>query len=155
METVRERILANLKTALERIQTANGYNYDFTPETVQRWSMHGNSLVNLPAIVISPGNEDEKPLADPYEECLLTVYLDVFFVSSPKGSVSTDTCLNRLQGDIKKAVLTDSTLGGVAVDTDVIGTTPFETTDGQPCAGLIIEIAVRYRHLRTDPAANY
>lgn len=154
METVRERIIANLKTSLEGIRTADGYNFDFTPETVQRWTMHGNSLVNLPVIVISPGNEDEKALPNPLEECFLTVYLDAFFVTDPDDPVSTDTYLNRLQGDIKKAVLTDPTRGGEAIDTDVLGTTPFETTDGQPYAGIILEIGIRYRHRRTDPTVK-
>ncbi len=153
METVRERIIANLKTTLEGITIAGGYNFNFSPETIQRWSMHGQSMVNLPAIVISPGNEDEKALPNPLEECLLTIYLDVFFVTNAGDAISTDTYLNRLQGDIKKTVLMDPTRGGLAVDTDVLGTTPFETTDGQPYAGIIMEIGIRYRHLRTDPTA--
>ena len=154
METVRERIIANLKTALEQITVANGYQFDFTSATVQRWSMHGNSLVNLPTIVISPGNEDEKAGPHHFDECFLTVYLDVFFVTDASDSVSTDTYLNRIQGDIKKAILSDPTLGGEAIDTDVAGTTPFETTDGQPYAGVIVELGIRYRHLRTDPTAK-
>ena len=154
METVRERIIANLKTALEQITVTNGYQFDFTSATVQRWSMHGNSLVNLPTIVISPGNEDEKAGPHPFDECFLTVYLDVFFVTDASDAVSTDTYLNRIQGDIKKAILSDPTLGGEAIDTDVAGTTPFETTDGQPYAGVIVEIGIRYRHLRTDPTAK-
>lgn len=154
METVRERIIANLKSTLEGITTAGGYNFDFTPATVQRWTMHGNRLVDLPVIVVSPGGEDEKALPNPLEECLLTVYLDVFFVTDPQDAVSTDTYLNRLQGDIKQAVLSDPTLGGEAVDTDVLSTTPFETTDGQPYAGIIMEIQIRYRHRRTDPTVR-
>ena len=43
---------------------------------------------------------------------------------------------------------------GNAVDTDVLGTTPFETTEAQPYAGIIMEVRVRYRHLRTDPTAK-
>jgi len=62
--------------------------------------------------------------------------------------------LNRLQGDIKKAILQDSTRAGNAVDTDVLGTTPFETTEAQPYAGIIMEVRVRYRHLRTDPTVK-
>jgi hypothetical protein len=154
METVRERILANIKTTLEGITIANGYNFNLTAETVQRWSMHGNKLVDLPAVIISPGNEEEKSLPNNFEECVLSVYLDVFFVTEENDAVSTDTYLNRLQGDIKKAILQDYTRGGEAIDTDVLGTTPFETTEGQPYAGIIMELAIRYRHLRSDPTAK-
>ena len=151
METVRERILQNIKNTLEGVTVANGYNFDFMPLTVQRWSMHGNRMVDMPMAVISPGDEDESSSPNPFEECRLTVYLDLFFVNDENDAVSTDTYLNRLQGDIKKAILLDSTRGGDAIDTDVMGTTPFETTDAQPYAGVIIELKIRYRHLRSDP----
>jgi len=154
METVRERILQNIKTVLEGLTIANGYNFDFTPATVQRWSMHGNRMVDMPMVVISPGDEDESSMPNPFEECFLTLYLDIFFVNDENDPVPTDTYLNRLQGDIKKAILQDSTRAGNAVDTDVLGTTPFETTEAQPYAGIIMEVRVRYRHLRTDPTAK-
>ena len=154
METVRERILQNIKTVLEGVTIANGYNFDFMPATVQRWSMHGNRMVDMPMVVISPGDEDESSMPNPFEECLLTLYLDIFFVNDENDPVPTDTYLNRLQGDIKKAILQDSTRAGNAVDTDVLGTTPFETTEAQPYAGIIMEVRVRYRHLRTDPTAK-
>jgi len=154
METVRERILQNIKTVLEGVTIANGYNFDFTPATVQRWSMHGNRMVDMPMVVISPGDEDESSMPNPFEECLLTLYLDIFFVNDENDPVPTDTYLNRLQGDIKKAILQDSTRAGNAIDTDVLGTTPFETTEAQPYAGIIMEVRVRYRHLRTDPTAK-
>jgi hypothetical protein len=154
METVRERILQNIKTTIEGVTLANGYNFDFTAETVQRWSMHGNRMVDMPTVVISPGDEDESSSPHPFEECLMSVFLDVFYVTDEDDLVSTDTYLNRLQGDIKKAILADATRGGEAVDTDILGTTPFETTEAQPYAGIIIEVRVRYRHLRNDPTAK-
>ncbi len=154
METVRERIIQNIKTVLEGVTIANGYNFDFTPQTVQRWSMHGNRMVDMPMVVISPGDEDESSLPNPFEECHITLYLDIFFINDENDAVSTDTYLNRLQGDIKKAILQDATRGGNAIDTDVLGTTPFETTEAQPYAGIIIEARIRYRHLRNDPTIN-
>lgn len=154
METVRERIMANIKTTLEGVTVAGGYNFDFTADTVQRWSMHGNRLADLPAVVISPGDEEEKGQPNPFEECYLIVYLDIFFVNDEGDSIVTDTYLNRLQGDMKKAILLDHTRGGEAIDTDVLGTTPFETTEGQPYAGIIMELGIRYRHLRSDPTAK-
>jgi len=153
-ETVREKILQNLKTTLEGITVANGYNFDFAPETVQRWSMHGNSLVNLPAVIISCGDEGEQSVPYPFEECALSVYLDCFYVNDEDEAISTDTYLNRLQGDIKKAILADHTRGGHAVDTNVLGTTPFETTEGQHYAGIIIEVEIKYQHQRLDPTVS-
>ena len=151
METVRERILQNIKTTIEGVTVANGYNFDFTPQTVQRWSMHGNRMVDMPMVVISPGDEDESSSPHPFEECLLSIYLDLFYVTDENDPVPTDTYLNRLQGDIKKAILSDYTRGGYAIDTNVRGTTVFETTEGQQYAGIIIELGINYQHKRTDP----
>lgn len=150
-ETVREKILQNIKTTLEGIKIANGYNFDFLESSVQRWSMHGNRMADLPMIIISPGNEEEKSVPLPHEECALSVYLDVFYVNDEVDVTPTDTYLSRLQGDIKKAILADHTRGGHAIDTNVLGTTPFETTEGQHYAGIIIELEIKYQHLRLDP----
>ena len=154
METIRERILEHIKRTLEQISIEAGYYFDFTEKTVQRWSMHGNRMIDLPMVVISPGDEEETSLLNGFEECVMSVYLDVFFINSEGDDeeFSTDTYLSRLQGDIKKAVLIDYTRGGNAIDTDIAGTTPFETTEGQHYAGIIVELKIRYRHKRDNPA---
>jgi len=153
METVRERILQDIKRTLEQISVDAGYYFDFTEKTVQRWSMYGNTMVDLPMVVISPGDEEETSLLNGFEECVMSVYLDVFFINDENNDeeFTTDTYLSRLQGDIKKVILIDHTRGGNAIDTDIAGTTPFETTEGQHYAGIIIELRIRYRHLRGDP----
>ncbi|MBI5050538.1 MAG: hypothetical protein HZC11_06665 [Nitrospirae bacterium] len=151
METIRERILANIKTTLEGITQGNGYNFDFASQTVQRWSMHGNTPVDIPMIIITPGDELEEPSVHPFSECTLSIFLSVFYINDKNDAVPTDTYLNRLQGDIKKVVLLDHTRGGEAIDTDIVSTSPFVTTEGQHYAGLVIELKVKYRHLRNDP----
>ena len=81
----------------------------------------------------------------------MSVYLDVFFIHNEDDVVATDTYLNRLQGDVKKAILEDYSRGGLAIDTNVLGTLPIEATEGQKNSGIIIEIEIRNRHLRNDP----
>ena len=122
METVRERILANIKSTLENITQANGYNFDFSPQAVQRWSMHGNTPVDIPMIIITPGDELEEPSVHPFSECALSVFLSIFYINDKNDVTPTDIYLNRLQGDIKKAVLLDHTRGGEAIDTDIVST---------------------------------
>ena len=151
-ETIREQVLSDIKTSLEELTIANGYNFDFTPETVQRWSMYGNSAVNLPLIVITAGDEEEKPLSGNHEECRLTVYIDAFYVHNEDDQTATDTYINRLQGDIKKRILEDETRSGTALNTSIVGSSTFETVDGQAYAGIMIELLVTYRHKRDNPA---
>ena len=152
-ETIRERILGDIKSTLEGLTTANGYNFTFLSSDIQRWSMHGNSKVNLPAIMITAGDESQVPVGSSHEDCAFRVYLDAFFTHNKDDAVDTDTYLNRLQGDIKKIIMEDYTRSGLAIDTSVTGSTPFETADGQ-VAGVTVELEIKYRHLRNDPTAT-
>ncbi len=150
-EKVRENILANLKTTLEGLTIANGYNFDFASSTVQRWSMHGNSTTELPMIVISPGDQSQRPRANALSECDMEVLLPAFFKHNPTDSVATDTYMNRLEGDIKKIVMVDEQRGGNALSTQVTGSSPFESEEEQRYAGIVIELLIQYRHRTSDP----
>ena len=149
MTTVRENILANIKTTLESVTTANGY--DNTIASVQRWDKRGNPLRQVPCIVVSAGQEQKTPLPNPFFTCHLTVYLDVWVRQDAADVVVTDSVLSSLLGDIEKAVMADYTRGGFAKDTVLHSSVPFESVEGQPHAGLIIEIEIVYQHKQGDP----
>lgn len=150
-ETVRERILANIKTTLEGITVINGYHSQFTPETVQRWSMHGNDSNGTPFLVIVPGEQAQEPLENSLSSCDMRVLLQVFLVHRENDTTSTDTHLNRLEGDIKKAIMVDETRGGNALSTQIEGTGPFDVVPEQIVAGLIVGLSIQYRYLVSDP----
>ena len=150
-DTVREKILANLKTTLEGLTTGNGYNFNFTSDTIQRWKMHGNSTTELPMIVVSPGDQGQKPKANALSECDMEVFLPAVYRHEPNDPIETDTYMNRLEGDIKKIVMVDETRGGNALSTQVIGSSPFESEEEQRYAGIVIELLIKYRHLTSDP----
>lgn len=150
-ETVRERILANIKTTIEGITVINGYHSQFTPKTVQRWSMYGNTSVDTPFLIIVPGEQEQSPLENSLSSCDMRVLLQVFFIHNKKDTVSTDTHLNRLEGDIKKAIMVDETRGGNAKSTQIVGTAPFDVVPEQVVAGLIVGLSIQYRYLVSDP----
>ena len=150
MTTVRENILANIKTTLEVITIGNGY--DNTIASVQRWDKRGNPLRQVPCIVVSAGQEQKTPVPNPFFTCHLTVYLDVWVRQDAIDAVVTDSVLSSLLGDIEKAVMADYTRGGFAKDTVLHSSVPFESVEGQPHAGLIIEIEIVYQHKQGDPA---
>ena len=147
--TVRESILENIKATLETITEAGGYHN--TIASVQRWRQSGNSLVNIPCIVINAGPETKEPVPNPFTTCHFTVYLDVWTRQDESDPISTDTILNSLLGDIEKALAIDVTRGGFAKDTNIRSNVLFETAEGQPHAGIIIEIEVIYQHKQDDP----
>lgn len=147
--TVRESILENLRTTLEAISVVNGYHNDIA--SVQRWRQSGNSLVLVPCIVINAGPEEKEPSPNPFTTCKFTVYLDVWIRQAQDDPQSTDTLLNSLLGDIEKALMVDYARGGFSKDTNIKANVLFETLEGQPQAGVIIELEIIYQHKQDDP----
>ncbi len=150
--TVRESILQNLKTALETISTANGYHNDIA--NVQRWRQSGNSLLAVPCIVINAGPEEKEPIPNPFTTCKFTVYLDVWMRQDSSDPQATDTLLNSLLGDVEKALIQDITRAGNAKDTNIKSNVLFETLEGQPQTGIIIELEIIYQHKQDDPEVS-
>lgn len=142
MQTVRENILENIRTTLEGVAGI---------KSVQRWDKRGNPLRQVPCIVVASGQEQKTPAPNPMFTCHLTVYLDVWIRQDSADTGATDSILSALLGDIEKAVITDGTRGGYAKDTVLHGSVPFESVEGQPHAGLVIEIEVIYQHKQDDP----
>lgn len=147
--TVRESILEDLRTTLGGITTANGFNNDI--QSVQRWRQQGNSLVVVPCIVVNAGPEEKDPVPNPFMTCRLTVYIDIWTRQDEADARSTDTILNSLLGDVEKALTQDITRGGFAKDTNIKSNSLFETLEGQPYSGIVIELEIIYQHKQGDP----
>jgi len=148
-QTVREKILEDIKTALELIKTENGYENDIV--SVQRWSQHGNSTRLVPCIVINGGSEERQPKPNPLVTCDFLVYLDLWIRHDENDSDSTDTVLNSLLLDIEKALMADYTRGGYARETVIRSIDPFRGTEGNPHSGISIEVEIKYCHEQGDP----
>lgn len=150
MSTIRENILNNVLTTLQGVTTGNGFNN--TLGRVERWNMHANALAGgLPAVFISVGSETKQPEPNPLMSCELDVVLYLFIVQAEGDSDPTDQVVNSLFGDIEKALAADFSRGGYAIDSLVTSADPFEGVEGQPFAGLIIHLMVRYQHRQDDP----
>lgn len=148
--TVRENIFLNIKTTLEGITIANGYAN--TLASVQRWKQQGNPTKSSPTVIISAGAETKTP-ARSYNltHCTLGVMLDVWVREAESSTSDSEVILNSLLGDIEKAINVDITRGGYARDTRIMSVANFETVDGEPKCGLIIELEIIYAHKQTDP----
>ena len=150
MPTVRENILANIKTTLEGITIANGYNN--TIASVQRWDKRGNALRQVPCLVVNAGQEEKQMSPNPNFTCRLSVYIDLWIRQDEADAQATDTVLSGILGDIEKALMVNNTRGGYAIDTSIKSNVPFETVEGQPHAGLTIELEILYQHKQSDPS---
>ena len=145
---VREKILEDIETTLKGISKIKGYENDIA--NIKRYKQSGNSLREVPCIIISAGPE-EKTQGEQLINCRFTVNIEVWIRHDEEDIAgSTDTIINSLLGDVEKALFIDYTRGGLAVNTVVTGNMPFETVEGNPYAGIIIETEILYRHKIRD-----
>lgn len=147
--SIRENILAELKTTLEAITVAHGYTN--TIASVQRWNQRGNSLALVPCIVINSGQEEKRPEPNPQATCKFTIYLDVWYRQDDDETRPSDQIISGLLADVEKALMVDPTRGGNAEDTNILNNVTFETVEGQPSFGIILELEIVYKHKLTDP----
>ncbi len=147
--TIREKILQNLETTLGGITTEAGYNN--TLAEVERWKHRGNPVKNVPKVVICASSEQMEPAPDPLYTCKFTVILDVWVRQAMDDATPTDQLLNSLLGDIIKALKVDITRGGNAENTEILSSIPFDPVDGEPSAGIGVELLITYSFLQSNP----
>ncbi len=148
-DTIREKILKNIKTTLEGVTVANGYRN--TIQAVRRWDKRSNPIDPTPSITIAVGEENKDPIPNPLYTCRLNVFLDVWIRQNETDATPTDEKITSLVGDIEKALMVDNTRGGNAVDTDLKGSTPFDYPDGKFTSGVVVEAVILYQHRISDP----
>lgn len=144
VDTIREKILDNIKTALDGISIVGGYVNNIA--SVQKYAQQGNDLSSVPCAIISAGQENKEHRPSFIVACSLTVLIDVYTIAP----TDTDASLNSLLGDVEKALMVDYTRGGIANNTKITQVIPFESTEGQPYCGLIISVDIDYYHKSSD-----
>lgn len=149
-DTVREKIMQNVETTLKTISKANGYNNDIA--SVQRWYQSGNTFSQVPCIVIYGGPEEKEQAPDPLITCRFLISI-ILCIRHDEEDIPgpTDAILNNLLGDIEKALMVDHKRGGYAVDTIPQSNDIFERIEGQPYAGIVVNVEIHYRHRTNDP----
>ena len=146
--SIRELILQDIETTLKTITVANGYNN--TLASVQRWKQHGNDTRLMPFVVINAGLEAKQPANSDQKVCKFSIYLDLWMRQDDTDITDTDIILNSLLLDIEKALMIDIARNDKAENTEIVNIVPFETVEGQPNCGLIIELEITYQHKNAD-----
>lgn len=149
---VRENILSDIEETLKGISKERGYNNTFAPGAVQRYIVNGNRKSVFPCAIITAGPEDSSPGPDPYYTNHFTVGIEMFTAQEETDLTPTDKILNSLRADILKALMATYTRGGYARETILKSSTPIIEVEGQPYAGLILELDIVYLQSFNDPA---
>lgn len=151
MPSILENVVANVETTLLTINTGNGYNY--TVAAVQRIQQQRTSVKDIPALLII-SRDVRKPDSEPWgvQDWILALEIELAFVHDEAAAPteSTDEVYFKWFGDITKALLTDRTRGGHAIDTNIVGMEPLPVGTENRLAGIIVDAEVRFRHRYGD-----
>src|SRR5438128_2529391 len=126
MDTIRERCLKNAVLSLQAIKTANGYDNTFEDLAVQRFKQNGQPLsVGNNLLIIYEGEDqtDEQPVTLTTHRLALALQVLARYDDAADARSGAEVC-NSLMGDVIKAMLSDVTRGGVALETLHTGTSP-------------------------------
>jgi hypothetical protein len=149
-KTVKELIIEDVEKACKAIKRINGFDNNI--EVVERWDQKGNDRAAIPCLFIHTGNETKENRPSLITGCTLTVHLDLWTVhDKEKYPGSTDGLLNSFAYDIEKAVMQDIQRNDLAERTTVVSVDLFETVEGQPYAGVIATLEIKYKHKTGDP----
>lgn len=102
----RERILDDIVTAVRGITTVKLASRDFRP-------IDELLSVQLPAIFVNAGPEDDATFTTELDESELTVEIRAYI----EAKQNLSTALNAMIGDVHQALMVDGTRNGLAFDT--------------------------------------
>jgi hypothetical protein len=150
-DTVLEKILANLQTALQGVTIDNDYDFDMAE--VERFEAEGNSLENLPKSIIATLDQQKLVETTRTVEWEIEVWVQHHLVHDKATDTrSTDQVLIEHRSNLYKAVMADRTRGGHAVDCTVEKVEDYDlmTDEGRDC-GVNLGLKIRFRHAVNDP----
>lgn len=151
-DTVREKILKNIKTTLEGITVSGGYAD--TILKVERVIQSGQNTVDVPYIQILTGDEESEQAPHPLIQKSLTIYIVIGTRQDQTvDSRWADEIVNSLLGDTQKAMQNDYQRGGNAIDTIEVANGPMPIMEGMTSLETFVEYRIVYRHNRTDPTS--
>lgn len=146
---VKERVMTNLVAALEAIDGSPAYHHEVL--AVKRQSPDNPVLVftaqEFPAIILSHADISRDDSVNAMIQCELGVTVRASLLDRENHA----TELEWLVADLHKALLTDVTRGGVAMDTKILGETVYEQEEVTGVASVDLAVRVRFRHLYDDP----
>jgi len=144
-DTIREKILDNIETTLRTIIEPA---YGSTLTNVVRYIGNDFEVTNYPAVAIVPGlqRNDDSRLALIEHTLPITLLLMV-------RAQNWRQKIERLTADVRVALLSDYTRGGVALTTRHTGDEVFDSEPSSPLGAAQVNLDVLFRTLYHDPGA--
>lgn len=116
---------------------------------VENVSDFGSAKLDVfPNIIATPMTDEEEPYIHKIQDILFPIGLLVYIKNYDKDNLMTgsgsDKGLLDIRNDIAKAIYADRTLNGLAIKTDILGTSYDELSDF-PIMGMAISLQVHFR----------
>lgn len=144
-DTIRQKIIADVKARIEAIKPPSFYSHMRIVEL-----FNGNTLQfpNYPAVAIVTGQtrSDDQRLA------LIEHVLPITLMLMVKSTSWRRDC-EKLLADCRVALLSDVTRGGVALTTAMTVEEVFDSEPSTSLGAAQLELEVRYRTLHDDPGS--
>lgn len=139
-DSIAQQIMNAIGTRLQGITIANGYN---TNAGNNVFADRVTPLIEteLPGLIYRDPEEDEEALTMGYHQMTLKVEIEAVTY----GAIAPKDVRNKLIADVKKAVRTDLTWGGLALDTRITGRSLQIEQKDHLIAGATIRLEIDYR----------
>ena len=148
-DSIIEQIVAAIKTGLEGITIAGGYNQTIV-EVVRPTRLGGFKPRDLLIVMDQqdPTLDEEAPHM--FIQWIQPIAISVFVISSDTSTAAIDTRINTVRSDIEKCLRVDPTWSQLAIDTRISAALYFPENEGG-YSGITIIADVIYRTLEDDP----
>ena len=143
---IKESILANVKTTIDGVTTAAGYNQTLTTLRRKRVNYEYNNPANGLSVITWGGDKKKDGASNLNEKTMLVeIYT---FVIAPANDDDIDPLLSQVSADIEKIMLVDEQRNSLALDTRWISTDPMP---GDINEGVSVIFEIDYRTNWGDP----
>tara|TARA_R100000458_G_C8275255_1_gene250281 strand:+ start:1245 stop:1775 length:531 start_codon:yes stop_codon:yes gene_type:complete len=149
----RKAILDALKSQLQAIDGANGYNYEISSTSVLTSHTEAINFADRPMILIKQGQETVEDLANGAMDRTLEVILETWLLIDSTANAQISEILNAWSFDLEATILKDRTLGGTALDCNIVSSESYSDVERLPDAGLLLELSIRYRTSELNPSS--
>lgn len=146
-DTIREKILDAVTTALGEITVANGY--ETTVEAVHRAGKTPVQVRVHPSIIVYDlGDTSRRTIRLTYHHVMR---LGIVGCAHEHDDVTRNDELSKLMGDIRRKVAENETWSSNAIATIIDGSLPSEGESDQPRAMDRLGVSITYRTKEADP----
>jgi hypothetical protein len=143
-DTLKTQILDNLVTVIDAIVANGTYN-----RTVRAASRAAKTLTEAQRDVVFITNSPvtKIQLVNSVTQCTLTA----FVACVVEDATDLDKAVDDMAADVEKAICTDITRSGSAIDTNVVSVENQVIEEMSPMGTCVLEVSILYRHQFGDP----